>query len=162
MNHRRKATTMSKTTVYFKRMDPRAQLPTQRKGDVGLDLRCLDAFEIPPGSTVVVPTGLALAMGPRSTFGSVFLKIEDRSSMAKKGVFTHGGIIDPTYRGAFTVVLYNSGKETYAAEAGDRIAQAIIYPAAFTLNGFCSLECVESDELEPSERGAGGFGSTGR
>lgn len=152
---------MSLTRLYFKKVDPRATLPTQRKGDVGLDIRCLDDFEIPPGKTMKLKTGLMLAKSPESSLGSIFLKIEDRSSMALKGVFSHGGIIDPTYRGEFHVILYNSSDAPYKAKAGDKIAQAVVYPAAFNYQWSFST-CEETDEVEETARGAGGFGSTGR
>ncbi len=152
---------MSLTKFFFKKVDPRATLPAQRKGDVGLDIRCLDDFEIPPGATVKVKTGLMLAKAPESSLGAVFLKIEDRSSMALKGVFSHGGIIDPTYRGEFHVILYNSGAEPYHAKANDKIAQGIVYPAAFN-HTWSTLECIETDDVEQTTRGSGGFGSTGR
>jgi dUTP pyrophosphatase len=151
---------MSKTVFYFKKLDERAMLPQQRKGDVGLDIRCLDDFEIAPGKTIKVKTGLMLAKAPESGLGAVFLKIEDRSSMALKGVFSHGGIIDPTYRGEFHVILFNSSDQPYKAKAGDKIAQGIVYPAAFNYN-WTRMECVETDEVEETERGSGGFGSTG-
>ena len=149
------------TRVFFKKVDLRASLPTQRKGDVGLDIRCLDDFVIPPGKTVKIKTGLMLAKDPESGFGAVFLKIEDRSSMALKGVFSHGGIIDPSYRGEFHVILYNSSDVDYFGKAGEKIAQGIVYPAAFNY-GFTTLECIETDDVEATERGSGGFGSTGK
>jgi len=152
---------MSKTVLYFKKLDNRATLPTQRKGDVGLDIKCLDDFEIPPGKTAKIKTGLMLAKNPDSSYGSIFLKIEDRSSMALKGVFSHGGIIDPVFRGEFHVILYNSSDQPFVAKAGDKIAQGIVYPAAFN-HQWSSVECVETDEVEQTERGAAGFGSTGR
>jgi dUTP pyrophosphatase len=150
-----------KTTFYFKKVDPRATLPQQRKGDVGLDIRCLDDFTLQAGETRKIKTGLMLAKAPESGLGAVFLKIEDRSSMALKGVFSHGGIIDPTYRGEFHVILYNSSDLPYRAKAGDKIAQGIVYPAAFNYN-WTSMECVETDEVEETERGSDGFGSTGK
>lgn len=152
---------MSLTRLYFKKTDPRATLPTQRKGDVGLDIRCLDDFTVPAGKTVKLKTGLMLAKAPESGLGAIFLKIEDRSSMALKGVFSHGGIIDPTYRGEFHVILFNSSDVDYVGKAGDKVAQGIVYPAAFNYQ-FTTLECVETDEVEATTRGEGGFGSTGR
>lgn len=150
-----------KTVLYFRKVDDRASLPQQRKGDVGFDIRCLDDFEIPSGKTTKVKTGLMLAKAPESTFGTVFLKIEDRSSMALKGVFSHGGIIDPTYRGEFHVILFNSSDQTFYAKAGDKIAQGVVYPAAFNY-GWAITDCVETNEVENTERGSSGFGSTGR
>ncbi len=152
---------MCKTTLYFKKVDSRAVIPQQRDGDVGLDFRCLDDFEILPGKTVKIRTGLMLAKSPESTFGTVFLKIEDRSSMALQGIFTHGGIIDPTYRGEFHVVLHNSSDQIFKAEAGSKIAQGVMYAAAFNYK-WDSLKCVETDEVEQTVRGTGGFGSTGK
>jgi dUTP pyrophosphatase len=152
---------MSLTRLFFKKLDDRAKLPTQRKGDVGLDVRCLEDFVIPPGKTVKVRTGLALAKSPESGLGAVFLKMEDRSSMALKGIFSHGGIIDPNYRGEFHVILFNSSDKEYEGVAGDKVAQAVVYPAAFN-HQWSFTEVEECDELEASNRGAGGFGSTGR
>ena len=152
---------MSTTRLYFKKVDPRAELPQQRKGDVGLDIKCLEDFTIPPGKTVKIKTGLMLAKSPESTVdGSIFLKIEDRSSMALKGIFTHGGIIDPTYRGEFHVILHNSSDEDYVATAGQKIAQGIVYNAMFNYQ-WNFLTCIETDEVEETARGVGGFGSTG-
>lgn len=152
---------MSMTKLYFKKCDLRAELPAQRKGDVGFDVKCLDDFEIPPRKTVKVRTGLMLSRSPDSSMGAVFLKIEDRSSMALKGVFSHGGIIDPSYRGEFHVILFNSTDQTYKAKAGDKVAQGVIYPAAFN-HGWSFVECHETDDVERTARGDGGFGSTGR
>jgi dUTP pyrophosphatase len=152
---------MSKTIFYFKKTDPRASLPTQREGDVGLDIKCIEDFVIPPGKTLKIRTGLMLAKGPDSNIGSVFLKIEDRSSMALKGIFSHGGIIDPTYRGEFHVILFNSSNEPYEGKQGDRIAQGVVYPAAFNYN-WCVMTCEETDEVQQTPRGEGKFGSTGR
>lgn len=153
---------MSSTTLYLKKVDPRAEIPQQsRNGDVGLDLKCLDDFEIPPGKVTKVKTGLMFSKHPRSGLGGVFMKIEDRSSMALKGIFSHGGIIDPNYRSEFHVILYNSSDKTYQGKAGDKIAQGVIYPAAFTDIMSC-LKCEEDNEVDETQRGTGGFGSTGR
>lgn len=152
---------MSLTRLFFKKADPRATLPTQRKGDVGLDVRCIDDFTISTGKTVKVSTGLMLAKSPESGLGAVFLKMEDRSSMALKGIFSHGGIIDPSYRGVFHVILFNSSDVDYTAKAGDKIAQIVVYPAAFN-HQWSYVESEECDEVEATTRGAGGFGSTGK
>lgn len=152
---------MSVTRLHFCKLHPDAMLPTQRDGDVGLDVKTIQDAEILPGKTVKLRTGLALAKSPDSTLGSVFLKVEDRSSMALKGITTHGGIIDPNYRGEFHVILHNGTDDSYSVKAGDKVAQIIVYPAAFNYLG-SSLECVESNDVESSNRGSGGFGSTGR
>lgn len=152
---------MSFTRLYFKKIDVRAVLPTQRKGDVGLDVRCIDDVEIPPGKMAKLRTGLMVARSPESSLGPVFLKVEDRSSMALKGITTHGGIIDPNYRGEFHVILFNSTDQPYKTISGDKVAQVIVYPAAFNFQ-MAYLEVEETDEIEETNRGAGGFGSTGR
>ena len=152
---------MSLTRIYFKKVHENAVIPSQRKGDVGLDIRTIEDKDIPAGKTVKLRTGLVLARSPESSLGPVFVKIEDRSSMALKGLTTHGGIIDPNYRGEFHVILHNSTDEVYSVKAGDKVAQAIVYPAAFN-HQMSFLECEECSEVEDSNRGAGGFGSTGR
>jgi len=152
---------MSCTRLYFKKVHENAVIPSQRKGDVGLDIRCVEDVEIPAGKTVKLRTGLVFAKSPDSSLGPVFVKIEDRSSMALKGITTHGGIIDPNYRGEFHVILFNSTDQPYSVAAGDKVAQAIVYPAAF--NHLMSyLTCEETEDVEESNRGTGGFGSTGR
>ena len=81
--------------------------------------------------------------------------------MALKGITTHGGIIDPNYRGEFHVILHNGTDEDYEVKAGDKVAQAIVYPAAFN-HQTSYLHVEETQDVEESNRGAGGFGSTGR
>ena len=152
---------MSLTRLYFKKVHEKAVIPTQRKGDVGLDIRTIEDKVIPAGKTVKLRTGLVLARAPESSMGPLFMKIEDRSSMALKGLTTHGGIIDPNYRGEFHVILHNSTDQDYEVKEGDKVAQAIMYPAAFNFQ-WAYLSCEEVDEVEESNRGAGGFGSTGR
>ncbi len=152
---------MSVTKLYFCKLHADASLPMQREGDVGLDVRTIEDAQILPGKTVKLRTGLALARSPESTLGSVFLKVEDRSSMALKGITTHGGIIDPNYRGEFHVILHNGTDADYVVKSGDKVAQVIVYPAAFNYAG-SKLECLESHAIESSNRGSDGFGSTGR
>lgn len=152
---------MSLTRIYFKKTHDDAVIPSQRKGDVGLDVRTIEGKVIPAGKTIKLRTGLMLARSPESSLGAVFVKIEDRSSMALKGITTHGGIIDPNYRGEFHVILHNGTDEDYEVKAGDKVAQAIVYPAAFN-HQTSYLHAEETQEVEESNRGAGGFGSTGR
>lgn len=153
---------MSHTKLHFFKLHESAVIPSQREGDVGLDVRTIEDVTISPGKTVKLRTGLALAKQPDDLLRrAVFLKIEDRSSMALKGITTHGGVIDPNYRGEFHVLLRNGTDSDYVVHAGDKVAQIIVYFAAFTYAGNL-LECVEADEIESSNRGSGGFGSTGR
>ncbi len=121
-------------------------------GAAGLDLyACLECpMEIVPGSITLVPTGIALAV-PAGHVGLV----RDRSSLAIAGLPTVAGVIDSDYRGELLVALHNVGTEARVIQPGDRIAQMLVLPCP-------RAEVVEVEELPPSERGAGGFGSTGR
>lgn len=133
-----------------------ATLPTYGTREAaGADLyACLDApVTIQPGQTVFIPTGLALEV-PRGCAGLVYA----RSGMAcKRGLAPANkvGVIDSDYRGEINVVLYNHGSAAQTVSHGERIAQLIITPVL-------QPEYVLAPELEDTQRGAGGFGSTGR
>ena len=120
-------------------------------GAAGADLRASEPLEIAPGGRAAVPTGLRLAIPP----GFVGL-VWPRSGLAvRHGIDTLAGVIDSDYRGEVRVVLVNHGTEPFRIDAGDRIAQLLVQPvvrAAFAL----------TDRLPDTERGAEGFGSTGR
>jgi dUTP pyrophosphatase len=137
-------------------LHPDAQPPARtRPGDAGYDLRCVGPFALAPGERRVVPTGVAIAL-PEGVAGLVV----PRSGLAARhglSVVNGPGLIDPTYRGEIRVVLVNLGDEPYAGEAGDRIAQLLLVP-------FVAPATRVVDELPPSadERGADGFGSSGR
>lgn len=155
-----------KHTLTLKKVHPRAEIPAQRDGDVGFDIHSVEDTKIEAGKTVKLRTGLALCSAVQGSLGGwdlpIFLKVEDRSSMAAKGLFTHGGIIDPTYRGEFHVVLHNSTAEDYEVKTGDRIAQLVLYTAGFNfLSAGSEVVVVEGTSQEETTRGAGGFGSTG-
>lgn len=125
-------------------------------GSAGMDLRaCLDEpVTIPAGERGRIPTGLAIALPGPEWVALVYA----RSGLAIK----HGlapancvGVIDSDYRGEVVVGLLNSSREDYTIEPGERVAQLVIMPvtqAAITV----------TEELDETERGAGGFGSTGR
>ncbi len=124
-------------------------------GSAGLDLRAAveDALEIPPGGRARVPTGLVLEIPPGWEG-----QVRPRSGLAHR----HGvtltnapGTIDSDYRGEVQVLLINLGAEPFTVRRGDRIAQLLVAPVV-------RVDWVESDELADTERGAGGFGSTGR
>jgi dUTP pyrophosphatase len=137
-------------------LHPDARLPARsRAGDAGYDLSCVSAFSLAPGERAMVPTGVAVAI-PAGLCGLVL----PRSGLAIK----HGiscvnapGLVDPNYRGELRVILINHGTEVFEAVAGDRIAQLLIVP-------FAAPELVVVDELPDGgdDRGAGGFGSSGR
>lgn len=147
-------------TIKFKKIHPNAKLPTQgNPGDAGFDLYCVEGFRLYPGDTVAVSTGLLLADMPSQMEGSdIYLQIEGRSKLAKKGVFPLGGVIDATYRGEIVVLLtYNASadREMLEFKAGDRIAQFVIRKIV------TNVSFEESEEVTETVRGADGFGSTG-
>jgi dUTP pyrophosphatase len=120
--------------------------------DAGMDLHAVDAAILGPGETRLVPTGLAIELPP-----GYEAQIRPRSGLALKHGITlpnSPATIDPGYRGEVRVILHNFGREVFAIEPGERIAQMVI----------ARYEAVEWEEgdLNPSSRGEGGFGSSGR
>lgn len=142
--------------ISVKRLKPNAILPTYGSDEAaGADLyACLEnEITIAPGETAWVPTGLAMEL-PNGYAGLVYA----RSGMAcKRGLAPANkvGVIDSDYRGEITVVLHNHGKDSQTLNHGDRIAQLIITPVVTP--GF-----REVTELSDTQRGIGGFGSTGK
>lgn len=137
-----------------KRIDPRAALPAYAKpGDAGMDLRALEPLEVPPGECRLVRTGLTVEIPPGFEG-----QVRPRSGLALKHAVTvlnTPGTVDAGYRGEVGVILINHGRAPFPVASGDRIAQ-------FVLARFEPATVVEADELSESERGAGGFGSSGR
>ena len=124
-----------------------------REDDAGLDLYAAHAVTIEPGSRVLVPTGIELAIPPGYA-GFVL----PRSGLALRDGITllnTPGLIDPGYRGEVKVLLVNHDRAAATVARGDRIAQLVIQRVE-------PAELIEVEELPPSDRGAGGFGSTGR
>jgi dUTP pyrophosphatase len=126
-------------------------------GAAGLDLRAAvpaeHAIEIAPGGRLLVPTGLILEI-PEGYEGQV----RPRSGLAVRHgltVLNAPGTIDADYRGEVRVLLVNHGAETVVVTRGMRIAQLVVAPVA-------RASLTEADELGPTERSQGGFGSTGR
>jgi dUTP diphosphatase len=136
-------------------LDRRARPPERtRPGDAGYDLRCLEAFELRPGERRMVPTGVAIALPP----GFAGLVVPRSGLAADHGisVVNGPGLVDPNYRGELRVILVNLGAERFHGAAGDRIAQLLVVP-------FAAPELRIVDELPASaDRGANGFGSSGR
>ena len=122
-----------------------------RQGDAGFDLRAAETVTIPAGEQVLIPTGLRVAI----PLGFVGL-LRDRSSTALKRLYTHAGVIDAAYRGEIKVVVSNGGREQLLIEKGQRIAQMVVVPCLTQSSEAASLE-----ELGLTDRGGGGFGSTG-
>lgn len=138
----------------FKRLHPSAPLPAYAKpGDAGLDLTSAVDVEVAPGERALVPTGVAVAI-PEGHAGLVL----PRSGLASRQGLTLAnapGLIDSGYRGEVTCAVVNlDRKQTVSIRRGDRIAQLVVVPVP-------SLEPAWVDQLPGSERGEGGFGSTG-
>jgi dUTP pyrophosphatase len=124
-----------------------------REGDAGADLRSNEDIEILANQQVLVKTGVRLGL-PDGYVGLVC----SRSGLAlKSGVFVLNapGVVDSGYRGEVGVILKNSGSSTFFVKKGDRIAQLMIQK-------FESPKFVEVETLDVTERGEGGFGSTGK
>ncbi len=135
----------------IRRLDPAAVLPTRaHPDDAGLDLYGLEDAAVAPGEGKVLRTGVAFAVPP----GHVGL-VCDRSSMAKRGLKTAGGVIDAGYRGEVGVVVWNISSTPQSVKKGERIAQLLVIPIAVPAP-------VDTDDLGDTARGAAGFGSTGR
>ena len=142
--------------VPVKRLDPRAKLPAYGSADAaGADLYALTdgPVAVAPGQTVLIPTGLALAI-PQGYVGLVYARsgLATRQGLAPANKV---GVIDADYRGELMVSLYNHSGETRTVECGDRIAQLVIAP-------YLTARFQEAEELDDTERGKGGFGSTGK
>ena len=121
------------------------------KDDAGMDLFSVENIEIEPMARAQISTGIALEI-PSGHVGLVW----DKSGLSHKfGIKTLGGVIDSGYRGEIKVGVVNLGKEKYIFEKGHKVAQMIIQKKE-------TPELVEVEELENSERGVGGFGSTGK
>jgi dUTP pyrophosphatase len=152
---------MNRSPVQLKILDPRIgstwPVPDYATpGAAGMDLRaCLDqVVKLEPGETTLVPTGIAIHMQDPN-LASVILP---RSGLGHKHGIVLGnlvGLIDSDYQGQLFVSVWNRGKETFAIEPGERIAQLVFVPVIQA-----AFEVVE--EFTASERGTGGFGSTGR
>ena len=141
----------------LQRLDPRAQLPRRMSaGAAGMDLcACLpegERIELRPGGRTAVPTGIAMAI-PVGYEGQV----RPRSGLAARHgitVLNAPGTIDADYRGEVKVLLVNLSESAFVIEHGDRIAQLVIAAVAM-------VEADEVEALPETDRGAGGFGSTG-
>lgn len=141
-------------TVKFLKLHEDAVIPTRGTAlAAGLDLCCVEEFILNPGDIKLVPTGLAMELPP-SHEGQV----RPRSGLAAKHgvtVLNSPGTIDEDYRGEIKVILINHGIRTFIGHKGDRIAQLVVAKVVIP-------EVVETTELSGTQRGEGGFGSTGR
>ncbi|MFZ4795048.1 MAG: dUTP diphosphatase [Blastocatellia bacterium] len=141
----------SQPTIRVKALREGARLP-QRATPLaaGADLHCLDDLFIGAGERMLVPTGISVEI-PVGFYG----RIAPRSGLAvRHGIDTLAGVVDSDYRGEVNVLLINLGAEGVTLNAGDRIAQLIIEQAA-------PADYQWSEVLDQTDRGEGGFGSTG-
>lgn len=138
----------------FKRIHPDAVLPSYaHPGDAGMDVRSVEDLVIPAGGRVLVHTGL-VAVIPEG----YELQVRSRSGLALKSgvaVLNSPGTVDAGYRGEIGVILANFGDGEFAVKKGDRVAQLVAAPVTVA-------EIFETDSVDATDRGAGGFGSTGR
>jgi dUTP pyrophosphatase len=136
------------------RLDPRATLPSRAyPWDAGLDLCALEAAVIGPGERARIPTGIAVEIAD----GQAGLVLPRSGLAARYGIalVNAPGLIDSGYRGEVQVLLLNTDRAIpFALAAGDRIAQLVLISVQ-------TPDVVEVDALARSERGAGGFGSSG-
>ena len=143
------------TKILIKRLSKEVSLPKyETNGSSGMDLAAnIDAnINIDPGKTAIIPTGFSLSI-PKG----FEVQIRPRSGLAAKkkiSVLNTPGTIDSDYRGEIKVILINLGQETFTVEKGLRIAQMVVCPIV-------QAQLKEVDDLKETERGQGGFGSTG-
>jgi dUTP pyrophosphatase len=136
------------------RLHPAAVLPTRaHASDAGFDLHAVRAAALGPGERQMVPTGIAIAL-PEGHAGLVL----PRSGLAARhgiALVNAPGLIDEGYRGELRVLLLNTDRtEPFAIAPGDRIAQLVVVRVSLT-------DAVEVEALDATERGDGGFGSSG-
>ena len=140
-------------TVKVLRTDPAAQLPAYaHPGDAGMDVRSIEEVTLSPGARALIHTGLVLMLPPNAE-----AQVRPRSGLALKHgvtVLNTPGTIDAGYRGEVGVILINLGTEPFVVEKGMKIAQLVVSPVA-------QAEVVEVTSVDETDRGAGGFGSTG-
>ena len=141
----------------IKKLKENAQIPFRATpGSAGMDLyACIDEpVTLEGGEKAVIPTGIAIELPSPELGAFVFA----RSGLAIKhgiGLLNSVGVIDSDYRGEICVGVINQLKEAYTITPGERIAQLVIMPVSL-------IEPEETDTLGETERGAGGFGSTGK
>lgn len=132
-------------------LQPGAKLPQRaHPSDAGADLFALESYEIYPGEQKLVDTGIAIKI-PRGFAGFIY----NRSSQGKRGItIPHSvGVIDSDYRGNLKVLLKNISEDPYLIEQGDRIAQLVVQRVELP---------TFRDSWNDTQRGTGGFGSTGQ
>ena len=142
---------MEKTKVKIKKLHPEAKTPIYKTEEAaGFDFYSIQKILLKAGSIEKIPTGIALEI-PHS----FYLRVEDRSGIATKGIHKIGGIIDSDYRGEIFIILHNTSNQDYEIEKHERIAQGIITPIS-------QADFQQTETLSETQRGNRGFGSTGK
>ena len=140
-------------TLRFRKVHPDAVLPSYaHPSDAGMDVRSVEDVTIPPGGRALVHTGLVMLLPPMYE-----AQVRPRSGLALKSGITllnTPGTIDSGYRGEVGVILVNLGDADFAVKKGDKIAQIVVAPVT-------QPQIVETTDVDETDRGAGGFGSTG-
>ena len=141
-------------TLGFKRIHPDAVLPAYaHPSDAGMDIRSVADMTVPARGRALVPTGLVVLLPPLYE-----AQVRPRSGLALKHgitVLNTPGTIDSGYRGEIGVILFNSSDVDFPVKKGDRVAQLVLVK-------WNPINFVEMDKLSVTERGTGGYGSTGR
>jgi len=137
--------------IKIKKLKPDAIIPKySHVGDAGMDLFSLEEnIILKPGERKLFSTGLSIELPE----GYVSL-IWDKSGIANEGIKTMGGVIEQTYRGEYKIILVNLSEKDYEIKKYQKIAQLLIQPIT-------TAEIIEVNELSQTQRGEGGFGSTG-
>jgi dUTP pyrophosphatase len=150
-NHMTAPEGLSMGIIKFKKLDPHAVIPTRSSaGAAGFDLYTTSTALVMPNQVKSLDTHLAVAIPP----GYVGL-VRPRSGLAfRHAIDVMAGVIDSDYRGEIMVLIRNDGDKPLAINHSDRIAQLVVVP--------CLLQSEEVNDLDGTERGADGFGSSGR
>jgi len=137
-------------TLKVKKLDPAALLPRRAHDtDSGADLFALSRTVLPPHAVTHVHTGISIEL-PANTSGIIWGK----SSVESKGIKAMAGLIDAPYRGEIIICMYNLTDQEFVFEAGQKVAQLVVLPTLYP-----AIEEVQ--QLSQTDRGSGGFGSTG-
>lgn len=144
-------TTSETPIILIKKTHPDAKTPLYATdGSAGCDFYSVENITLQPGETKKIRTGITLEI-PKG----YFMRMEGRSGLSARGFITAGGVIDSDYRGEVHIILHNSTQQPFPIEKGDRIAQG-------TFLEVLQAHFHEVSELSETERGTGGFQSTGK
>lgn len=138
--------------IKFKKLKENAILPSYANpGDAGMDLFCLEDYILKPGERYAFSIGIAAEIPE-----GYFIRFAPKSGLAlKAGIDVMAGIVDESYRGEWIVIIINLSDQIKEFKFGDKIAQAILTP-------YQQAETVVVGQLSETQRGSGGFGSTGK